>query len=94
MSDALFVSKHLQLELEGLVKALFGDQILLRWVEGSFPFTFPSFELEIFYNGSWLEVLGCGVIRQEILNNCGHSDKIGWAFGIGLERIAMVCLSL
>ncbi|KAJ3348832.1 Serine/threonine-protein phosphatase 2A regulatory subunit B'' subunit alpha [Kappamyces sp. JEL0680] len=46
--------------------------------------------MEIFYNNQWLEVLGCGVMQQSILDSNGCADKVGWAFGIGLERIAMV----
>lgn len=38
-----------------------------------------------------MEVLGCGIMRQEILKNTGVTDRIGWAFGLGLERLAM-CL--
>lgn len=38
-----------------------------------------------------MEVLGCGIIRDEILKNAGAIDRIGWAFGLGLERLAM-CL--
>lgn len=45
--------------------------------------------MEIFWKGDWLEVLGCGIIEQEILNKCGAQDKLGWAFGLGLERLAM-----
>jgi phenylalanyl-tRNA synthetase alpha chain len=40
-----------------------------RWVECFFPFTHPSWELEILYNDSWLEVLGCGILEQKILNS-------------------------
>ena len=36
-----------------------------------------------FLQGEWLEVLGCGVVEQQILNRCGAGDKIGWAFGLG-----------
>jgi phenylalanyl-tRNA synthetase alpha chain len=36
----------------------------MRWREDYFPFTEPSFELEILFNGKWLEVLGCGVIHK------------------------------
>ena len=36
-----------------------------------------------------MEVLGCGIVEQEILEKCGAGDKIGWAFGLGLERLAM-----
>lgn len=62
----------------------------MRWVDAYFPFTEPSLELEIFFNNEWLEVLGSGVVQQKILNQTGHGDKIGWAFGLGLERLAMV----
>lgn len=67
----------------------------MRWGEDYFPFTHPSFELEIFYENDWLEVLGCGVIHPEILSlaNRPPSD-IGWAFGLGLERLAMVLFSI
>ena len=66
----------------------------VRWIEAYFPFTSPSWELEVFWQGSWLELLGCGVVKQELLNNAGASNKIGWAFGIGLERIAMLLFSI
>ena len=46
--------------------------------------------MEIFFNNDWLEVLGCGVIQQKIIQNSGHGEKVGWAFGLGLERLAMV----
>ena len=62
----------------------------VRWVEAFFPFTHPSWEMEIFFGGEWLEVLGCGVVQQEIICDSGVSDRAGWAFGLGLERLAMV----
>lgn len=60
---------------QGLAKTLFGD-VECRWVDAYFPFTNPSFELEIFFKGKWLEVLGCGVMEQVIL------DK---NYGTGME---------
>jgi phenylalanyl-tRNA synthetase alpha chain len=66
----------------------------MRWIEAYFPFTQPSWELEVEYRGKWLEVCGCGVIQQKILDSSGNSDKIGWAFGLGLERIAMVLFDI
>lgn len=66
----------------------------VRWVEAYFPFTSPSWELEIFWQDSWLEVLGCGVVLQDIPNAAGVSSQLGWAFGIGLERIAMLLFSI
>jgi phenylalanyl-tRNA synthetase alpha chain len=93
VEDASIVANHLKVELEGLIKALFQqDTLKVRWIEAYFPFTSPSWEMEIYYNNQWLEVLGCGVMQQSILNDHGCSDQIGWAFGIGLERIAMVTL--
>jgi phenylalanyl-tRNA synthetase alpha chain len=63
----------------------------MRWVDAYFPFTEPSLELEIFFNNNWLEVLGCGVLRDRVVEKSGKdSNQIkGWAFGIGLERLAM-----
>ena len=49
--------------LTGLARHLFGD-VEMRWRDDYFPFTDPSFELEILFNGKWLEVLGCGVIHK------------------------------
>eukprot|EP00741_Cyanophora_paradoxa_P016594 tig00020930_g16024.t1 len=85
--------KDLKKTLEGLVRTLFGE-VEMRWVDAYFPFTEPSFELEIFFKGEWLEVLGCGVVRQEILDACGMGHLKGWAFGLGLERLAMVLFDI
>ncbi|XP_055694147.1 probable phenylalanine--tRNA ligase, mitochondrial [Lutzomyia longipalpis] len=83
------VEVELKDTLLGLVKSLFGDKVKYRWVETYFPFTHPSWELEIHHRDDWLEVLGCGIMRHAILDRCGHKDAIGIAFGLGLERIAM-----
>lgn len=80
--------------LEDLCKALFGQDAQMRWVDAYFPFTHPSFELEVFYNDKWLEVLGCGIVEQKLLESAGAGDKVGWAFGLGLERLAMVLYSI
>ncbi|RPA86222.1 phenylalanyl-tRNA synthetase, partial [Ascobolus immersus RN42] len=70
------------------------EPLKVRWIEAYFPFTAPSYELEVFWNDDWLEVLGSGVVKQEILNNAGHPDRVGWAFGVGLERIAMLLFNI
>ena len=80
---------ELRTPLEGLARHLFGD-VEMRWVDAYFPFTEPSMELEIFFKGEWLEVLGCGVMEMQILEEAGLGDKRAWAFGLGLERLAMV----
>lgn len=93
------VEADLKRELEGVAAHLFGLEPggeMMRWNDDYFPFTEPSFELEIHYNGAWLEVLGCGVIHHDVLRNAGlDPEKVhGWAFGLGLERLAMVLFNI
>merc|ERR1719453_1692367 len=92
-SECQLVADDLKKTLEGMCDDLFGP-VEKRWIDEYFPFTEPSFELEIFYNGDWMEVLGCGVIHQGVLDNVGLSHRHGWAFGLGLERLAMVLFSI
>ena len=90
------VEEDLKHQLEGMAKTLFGEDAPMRWVDAYFPFTHPSLELEVYYQDDWLEVLGCGVIHPEILQNAGFDPKetSGWAFGLGLERLAMVLFQI
>jgi phenylalanyl-tRNA synthetase alpha chain len=75
----------------------------LRFRSSYFPFTSPSFEVDIQCNKKdnqlilgegkdWLEVLGCGIINVNVLENCGIDSKkySGFAFGMGLERLTML----
>ncbi|XP_034982292.1 phenylalanine--tRNA ligase, mitochondrial [Zootoca vivipara] len=90
MEAARLVEHSLKLALTKLVAHLFGDDLEIRWVDCYFPFTHPSFEMEINFQGEWMEVLGCGVMEQQLVNSAGAENKIGWAFGLGLERLAMI----
>lgn len=93
--EAVKVMEHeLKRILGELAKSLFGPKIECRWVDTYFPFTQPSWELEIFYRGKWIEVLGCGIMRDEILQNTGVTNSIGYAFGLGLERLAMILFDI
>jgi len=89
LDAAVALEINLKMCLTNLVKHLFGSEVETRWVEAFFPFTHPSFELEVKFQDRWMEVLGCGIVEQQILHNAGVPDKIGWAFGLGLERLAM-----
>lgn len=88
------VEFDLKATLTRLIHRLFPQEVRLRWVDCYFPFTHPSFELEVEFRGSWLEVLGCGVMEQQLLRSAGAGHKLGWAFGLGLERLAMVLFDI
>ncbi|KAL7549047.1 hypothetical protein ACHAWF_012314 [Thalassiosira exigua] len=87
------VGEDLKATLEGLMDHLFGETEK-KWSEDYFPFTSPSYELEIKYEGEWLEVLGCGVVHEEVLAMADRADRRGWAFGLGLERLAMILFEI
>ena len=76
-----------------IVHSLFGENIKLRFRPSYFPFTEPSAEVDIMSkNGEWLEILGCGIVNPIVLENCNicSNSYRGLAFGLGVERIAML----
>ena len=76
-----------------IIHSLFGENTLIRFRPSYFPFTEPSAEVDIMSdNGKWLEILGCGIVNPIVLENCEISSKdySGLAFGLGIERIAMI----
>ncbi|KAF2839521.1 phenylalanyl-tRNA synthetase [Patellaria atrata CBS 101060] len=85
---------HAQRAAAGTDETASREPLRVRWVEAFFPFTSPSWELEVFWQGDWLEVLGCGVTKQDILIDAGVPERVGWAFGLGLERIAMLLFDI
>lgn len=108
-AEAEAVVAHLKKSLELVVVEIFSrarvaaasgaieaalEPLRVRWIEAYFPFTSPSWELEVFWQGDWLEVLGCGVVKQDLYINAGVPEQLGWAFGIGLERIAMLLFEI
>lgn len=90
----LFSRAHTATIAAGHVNANPLEPLRVRWIEAYFPFTSPSWELEVFWQGDWLELLGCGVTKQDVLINARVPDQIGWAFGVGLERVAMLLFSI
>ncbi len=97
---------HLKGTLEIFIRSFFGRNINLRFRPGYFPFTEPSAEVDIscflcfgkdrscrICKGSgWLEILGSGMVHREVLKNCNidPDEYSGFAFGMGIERIAML----
>ena len=89
---------HLKWVLEEFCKAFFEvDEVKMRFRASHFPFTEPSMEVDIGAEaigkpGQWLEILGCGMVHPNVLRNCGLDPEKyqGFAFGMGLDRIAML----
>lgn len=74
------ITQHLKHSLNSLIFRLFGpiaikdgEPLRVRWIEAFFPFTTPSYEVEVWWNGEWLELLGCGVVMQKTLDQAGES---------------------
>ena len=83
--------KHL---IFSITQSIFGEDIELRFRPSFFPFTEPSAEVDILFSekNEWLEILGCGIVNPIVLENCNIDSKQykGLAFGLGVERIAML----
>ena len=76
-----------------IVFNIFGNNTDVRFRPSYFPFTEPSAEVDILSkDDKWLEILGCGIVNPIVLENCNiDSNKYsGFAFGLGVERIAML----
>ena len=83
---------HLKGILEKFIMDYFQKEIEMRFRPSYFPFTEPSAELDIKFRGKWLEVLGCGMVHDNVLKNVGINPEkySGFAFGLGIERFAML----
>ena len=83
-------------ELKGLLidflEIFFEKELQVRFRPSYFPFTEPSAEVDIMGERGWLEVLGCGMVHPNVLNNVGIDPEkyTGLAFGMGVERLAML----
>jgi len=78
--------------LEYFTKEFFGENIETKFIPHFFPFTEPSAEVLVKWNdGSWLEILGCGMVDPNVIENVGYSKEYkGFAWGVGIERLAML----
>ncbi len=82
--------------LGNIAKAVFGEGVKYRLNPDTFPYTDPSLEMEVEIGGRWVEVTGCGVVKGSVLEKFGIDSKkwTGWAFGFGLERLAIASMDL
>ena len=90
--------------LEVFIKKLYGPDTRVRFRPHHFPYTEPSAEMDmscfkcggkgcpLCKNEGWIEILGCGMVHPQVLENCGIDPEVysGFAFGVGLERITMM----
>ena len=88
VEDDVNPEEDLKKVLAGLVEFLFPNK-QYRFNNDYFPFTDPSYEVEVLLGEKWVEILGCGVIQKQILDH-NNVTKKGWAFGLGLERLAIL----
>lgn len=105
VDEGVDVKKDLRKRLTGLVKHLFGNKTVFRFLEDSenkniyFPFTIDSCEVEVKFkmeDGSTkdLEILGAGTVHPDIMKDLGLPGTQAWAFGLGLERLAMIMFDI
>jgi phenylalanyl-tRNA synthetase alpha chain len=89
--------------LGDIVRAVFGPEMKYRINADTFPYTDPSFEVEVNVKGTaaegpargeWLEILGSGMPKKSVLKKMGVEGYHGWAFGCGIERLAIISMAL
>jgi phenylalanyl-tRNA synthetase alpha chain len=101
--EGLYVDRDVTVgDLKGTVEFVFqellGGETKIRFRPHYFSYTEPSFEID-FSNTltrkmgrEWLEIAGCGMVHPQVFENVGYDPEVwtGWAFGFGIERIAMI----
>ncbi len=101
--EGLYVDKGVTVgDLKGTVefvfKELLGSDVKIRFRPHYFSYTEPSFEIDFSspltrkMAKEWLEIAGCGMVHPQVFENVGYDPEVwtGWAFGFGIERIAMI----
>ena len=84
---------NLKAVLHQFVESYFERKAKLRFRASYFPFTEPSAEVDVEWEaGKWLEILGCGMVHPNVLENArvDPEEYTGYAFGMGVERLAML----
>ena len=81
-----------------IAQSIFGKDFEYKFLVDSFPFTDPSIEMDIKLSGfsDWMEVVGSGLVHEKVLRNFNLDPEIynGWAFGFGIDRLAMVKMGI
>lgn len=95
--EGLMVGKDVSLAdlkgiLEQFLRRLMGEKIQIRFKPSYFPFVEPGVEVDMLWNGRWLEMLGAGMVHPSVLRAGGlnPNEWQGFAFGVGIDRLAML----
>jgi phenylalanyl-tRNA synthetase alpha chain len=99
--EGLMIDEHVSIAtfkgvIQEIFSQLFGQSMEIRLRPSYFPFTEPSFEIDIKFKDKWLEVAGAGMVHRSVLKsgNITDSNMQGIAFGIGIERLVMLMTQL
>lgn len=103
--DGLFIIRRdiknleqpdLEAILTEVAKSLFGNDVVGRFNVEHYPYTDPSLEMEIAWNEKWVEILGAGIVHNQVMSNLGLNPEkyVGWAFGFGADRLAMIKMKI
>lgn len=103
--DGLFIIRRdikelhqpdLEAILTEVAQSLFGHDVVGRFNVEHYPYTDPSLEMEIAWNDKWVEILGAGIVHDQVMSNLGLDPKkyVGWAFGFGADRLAMLKMKI
>lgn len=94
--EALYVDKdvslgHLKGTIEHFLKKLYGEDVIMRFRPSFFPFVEPGVEVDMLFNGKWLEMGGAGMVHPNVLKSAGINpvEWKGFAFGLGVDRLVM-----
>lgn len=93
-SEGVLPLDELKRVLSDIVETVFGKGTEYRFLDDTFPYTDPSTQIEVKVNGEWVEILGAGMIKPSVLSKMGIEGYNGWAFGFGIERLAILSMKL
>ena len=93
-SEGIIPLESLKEVLREIVESLFGKETKYKFLDDTFPYTDPSLQIEVEVNNQWVEIMGGGMPKKSVLKKMGIEGYNGWAFGFGLERLAIISMEL
>ncbi len=93
-TEGILPLDELKRVLSDVVTTVFGAETEYRFLDDTFPYTDPSTQIEVFVAGDWVEILGAGMVKPSVLEKMGITGYNGWAFGFGIERLAILSMEL